>query len=134
MDAKKNILFNFVSPVFNIIIYYFLDVFIFIRFESRLGMKSRAKWLYDFRSTETCFSNPTSFNLEHPPVFFSLFAQMWVISLRNHIVVVTRLGDKRFGRGTTAIPRARERNYFTPCISPTTRPVKHISQRTNTRS
>lgn len=33
-------------------------------------MKSRAKWLHDFRSTETCFSNPTSFNLEHPPVFF----------------------------------------------------------------
>lgn len=43
MDAKKNILFNFVSPVFNIIIYYFFDVFIFTRFESRLGMKSRAK-------------------------------------------------------------------------------------------
>lgn len=39
MDAKKNILFNFVSPVFNIIIYYFFDVFIFTRFESRLGMK-----------------------------------------------------------------------------------------------
>ena len=61
MDAKKNILFNFVSPVFNIIIYYFFDVFIFTRFESRLGMKSRAKWLYDFRSTESW--TPTSFLL-----------------------------------------------------------------------
>lgn len=58
---------------------------------------------------------------------------MWVIWLRNHIVVVvTRHGNKRFGM--TAIPRVRERNYFTPCISPTTRPVKHISQRTNTRN
>lgn len=88
----------------------------------------------------TCSSNRTSLNLEHSPVFFehpvyafSLFAQMWVIWLRNHIVVVvTRHGNKRFGM--TAIPRVRERNYFTPCISPTTRPVKHISQRTNTRN
>lgn len=146
MDAKKNILFNFVSPVFNIIIYYFFDVFIFTRFESRLGMKhdeitrkmiTRFSIYWNLLLQSYLFQSwtPTSF-LPTPPCIHtcSLFAQMWVISLRNHIVVVTRLGDKRFGRGTTAIPRARERNYFTPCISPTTRPVKHISQRTNTRS
>lgn len=86
----------------------------------------------------TCSSNRTSLNLEHSPVFFEHPVYTRSPSLRKCGSFDWEIISSSSWRGTGTRDlewrRVRERNYFTPCISPTTRPVKHISQRTNTRN